>query len=35
MLGQKSGMEDGPIAEGVFQQAVDGGAASAGKMKKA
>jgi hypothetical protein len=34
MLCQQSGMEDGAIAKGVFQHAVDGGAASTGQMKK-
>jgi hypothetical protein len=35
MLGQKIGMEDGAITKDIFQHAIDGGAAGAGKMKKA
>jgi hypothetical protein len=35
MFRDKVGMEEGAITEGVFQHAVDSGAAGAVKMKKA
>ena len=34
MLCQKAGMKDRAIAKGVFQQAVDSGAAGAGKVNE-
>jgi hypothetical protein len=35
IIGYKIGMEKGAISKGIFQHAVDGGAASSGKMQKA
>ncbi|MFN6252281.1 MAG: hypothetical protein ACK4Y5_09415 [Acetobacteraceae bacterium] len=34
MMGEQIGMKDGAITEGVFQHAVDSGAAGAWKMNK-